>query len=133
MAARTPIRPTERPLFAKNIGNSPQARPSLRLFTSPACEAADNDFSLKLVIEKIAWVVREGSGEEVGCRFDDAERGDERQRCRDRGQSEFFSGEQGENGSLLADHPSNESVDSDEQRELSQVRLQTEANSAFRQ
>ena len=39
------MRPTDRPAAAKKIGNSPQARPSLRLLTSPACEHDDSAFS----------------------------------------------------------------------------------------
>jgi hypothetical protein len=42
-----PMRPTETPAAAKKIGNRPQARPSLRLLTSPACEHDDSALSRK--------------------------------------------------------------------------------------
>jgi len=38
-----------RPAVANRIGNSPQARPSLRLLTSPAWLTEDSDLSRKLV------------------------------------------------------------------------------------
>src|SRR6478609_9807452 len=40
-AASTPMRPTDSPAAANSTGNSPQARPSLRLFTNPAWLAED--------------------------------------------------------------------------------------------
>ena len=39
------MRATDRPASAKKIGNRPHARPSLRLLTSPACDADDSAFS----------------------------------------------------------------------------------------
>ena len=59
--------------------------------------------------------VRQGAGEEVGGRFDDAERGDERERRGERGQAEFVGGEQWQDGAFLADHAADEGVDADEE------------------
>ena len=47
------MRATPRPEVANRIGYRPQARPSLRLLTSPAWLAADRAFSRKLVRVKI--------------------------------------------------------------------------------
>ena len=47
------MRATESPAVANRIGNRPQARPSLRLLTSPAWLAADRAGSRKLVRVKI--------------------------------------------------------------------------------
>ena len=55
-AARIPIRATERPAVAKKMGSSPQAMPSLRLFTSPAWLAADSDGSRYVVSANTAMV-----------------------------------------------------------------------------
>ena len=52
------MRPTLRPASAKKIGNRPQARPSLRLLTSPAWLHDDSAFSVKLVSRKTSPVVR---------------------------------------------------------------------------
>ena len=51
------MRATERPASAKKIGNRPQARPSLRLLTSPACEHDESAFSRNEVRVKISPVV----------------------------------------------------------------------------
>ncbi len=56
-AARNPIRAGGRPWATNRTGNSPQARPSLRLSTIPACEAADRVGSLKPMRVKICHVV----------------------------------------------------------------------------
>ena len=47
------MRATPRPEVANRIGYRPQARPSLRLLTSPAWLAADSAFSRKEVRVKI--------------------------------------------------------------------------------
>ena len=51
------MRATDRPASAKKIGNRPHARPSLRLLTSPACDADDSAFSRNEVSVKISRVV----------------------------------------------------------------------------
>ena len=61
-ATSTPISATPRPCDAKNSGSSPQAIPSLRLLTRPACDAADRDGSPIVVRPN---TVRHGSGRRV--------------------------------------------------------------------
>ncbi len=51
------MRPTDRPAAAKKIGNRPQARPSLRLLTSPACEHDESALSRNEVSLKISPVL----------------------------------------------------------------------------
>jgi hypothetical protein len=59
--------------------------------------------------------VREGAGEEVGAGLDDAEGGDVGERRRERGEAELVSGQQGQDGPLLAEHAADEGIDRDEQ------------------
>ena len=73
-----------------------------------------------------AVAVRQGAGEEVGRRLDDAEGGDERERGGELGEPELVLGEQRQDGALLADHAADEGVDADEQRELGEVLAQPE-------
>jgi len=58
----TPMRAMPRPDVANRIGYRPQARPSLRLLTSPAWLAADSAGSLTLVRAKIWRPVRPSYG-----------------------------------------------------------------------
>ena len=75
-----------------------------------------------------ADTVRQRAGEEVGDRLDRAERGDERERGGEGREVERAHGEQREHGAFLADHPADERVDADEQRELREVLAQAETN-----
>ncbi len=52
------MRPIDRPEAAKKIGNRPQASPSFRLLTSPACEHDESALSVNEVRRKICPVVR---------------------------------------------------------------------------
>ncbi len=73
-----------------------------------------------------AVAVGQGAGEEVRRRLDGAEGDDERERRGERGEPELLLGEQREHGAFLADHPADERVDADEQRELAEVLLEAE-------
>ena len=75
-----------------------------------------------------ADAVGERAREEVGDRLDDTERGDERQRGGERGEVERPYCEQRQHGPFLADHPADEGVDADEQRELREVLAQTQTD-----
>ena len=76
-----------------------------------------------------ADAIRERAGEEVGDRLHRAERDDEGQRGGEGGEAEHAIGEQRQHGAFLADHPADERVDADEQRELAEVLAQTRAGS----
>ena len=68
-----------------------------------------------------AEAIRQGAGEEVGGRLDDAEGDDERERRGERGEPELLLGEQRQDGTLLADHPADERIHADQQQELGEV------------
>ena len=73
-----------------------------------------------------AIAIGQRAGKEVGGRFDGAEGDDERERRRESSQPEFLLGEQREHGAFLADHATDERVDTDEKGELGDVLLEPE-------
>lgn len=52
------MRPIDMPASAKKMGNRPQASPSFKLLTSPACEHDESALSPKEVRRKISPVLR---------------------------------------------------------------------------
>ena len=75
-----------------------------------------------------ADAVGERACEEVGDRLDHTERGDERQRGGEGREVERPHRQQRQHRAFLADHPADEGVDADEQRELREVLAQAQTN-----